>query len=159
MASSSRLKPGEKGKLKLSVDIRGKFGTIYKTVQVNTNDPKTPQTVIAIRMTIKDPTHMKTYSATEIFSGACRGCHVLRGKNKLGFDLFVSDCMMCHTPGGIASSQRDMREKPRERIEKAIREGVERTSMPGWDLEHGGPLNGKEIDSLIDFLSPAVKTP
>ncbi len=54
MASSSRLKPGEKGKIRLSVDIRGKIGNLYKTVAVNTNDPKTPRTTIAVRMTIKD---------------------------------------------------------------------------------------------------------
>jgi hypothetical protein len=157
MASSSRLKPGEKGKIRLSVDIRGKLGTIYKTVEVNTNDPENSKSTIALRMTIKDPVHMKAYSAAEIFSGSCRSCHVLQGKGKEGFDLFVADCMMCHSPGRIAPSQRDMRMKPREHLEKAIREGVEKTSMPGWDLTHGGPLKEAEIMSLLDYLSPAVK--
>lgn len=157
MASSSRLKPGEKGKIRLSVDIRGKLGTIYKTVQVNTNDPKTPKTTIAVRMTIKDPVHMKSYSPSEIFNGNCKSCHVLQGKGKQGFDLFVADCMMCHTAGKIAPAQRDMREKSRERIEAAIREGIEKTSMPGWDLAHGGPLKDEEIMSLVDFLKPPVK--
>src|SRR5271169_6167335 len=145
MASSSRLKPGEKGKIRLSIDIRGKLGTIYKTVQVNTNDPKTPKTTIAVRMTIKDPVHMKSYSPFEIFKSDCKSCHVLQGKGKQGFDLFVADCMMCHSAGRMAPAQRDMREKSRERIEAAIREGIEKTSMPGWDLKHGGPLKEEEI--------------
>ena len=157
MASSSRLMPGEKGKIRLSVDIRGKLGAIYKTVQVNTNDPKAPKTTIAVRMTIKDPVHMKTYSASEIFNGTCRSCHVLKGKGKQGFDLFMTDCVMCHSAGRIAPAQRDMREKSRERIEKAIREGVEKTSMPGWDVKYGGPLKEEDIMSLIDYLKPPVK--
>src|SRR5512135_1387117 len=123
MASLSRLKPGEKGKIRVSVDIRGKLGTIYKTVSVNTNDPRTPETTLAVRMTIKDPTHMKTYSASEIFGGACKSCHVLQGKGRQGFDLFVADCMMCHAAGKIAPVARDMKEKSKEHIEKAIREG------------------------------------
>jgi cytochrome c5 len=154
MASSSRLKPGEKGKIRISVDIRGKLGTIYKTVQVRTNDPKTPQTTIAVRMTIKDATHMKTYSASEIFNGSCKRCHVMQGRGKKGFDLFVSDCMMCHSAGKIAAPMRDLHTMARESIEKAIREGLEHTSMPGWDIKHGGPLAEEEIMSLVDFLKP-----
>jgi len=156
MASSSRLKPGEKGKIRVSVDIRGKLGTIYKTVQVRTNDPNAPQTTLAVRMSIKDPTHMKTYSASEIFSGSCKGCHVMQGKGKRGFDLFVADCMMCHSVGKIASSMRDLRTGPREHVEKTIREGLEKTSMPGWDVKHGGPLTEEEIISLVEFLNPVV---
>lgn len=154
MASSSRLKPGERGKIKISVDIRGKLGTIYKTVQVQTNDPGTPQATLGVRMVIKDRTHMKTYSASEIFSGTCRSCHVLQGKGKQGFDLFVADCVMCHASDKIASSLRDMQQKSGESIERAIREGVARTSMPGWDLRHGGPLREEEIGSLVDYLRP-----
>jgi mono/diheme cytochrome c family protein len=76
----------------------------------------------------------------------------MQGKGKEGFDLFVADCMMCHSAGKIASSMRDIREKSGERIETAIREGVEKTSMPGWDVKHGGPLKEEEIMSLIDYL-------
>jgi cytochrome c5 len=154
MASSSRLGPGEKGKIRVSIDIRGKLGTIYKTVQVRTNDPKAPQTTIAVRMTIRDATHMKTYSASEIFNDGCKKCHVLQGKGKTGFDLFVSDCMMCHSAGKIASPMRDLHTRDREYIEKAIREGLKQTSMPGWDAKHAGPLTEEEIMSLVDFLKP-----
>lgn len=156
MASSSRLKPGERGMIRLSVDIRGKLGTIYKTVQVHTNDPLTPQVTLAVRMVIKDLAHMKTYSSSEIFNGTCKGCHVLQGKGKQGFDLFVDDCMMCHAAGKIASAARDLQQKSEERIERAIREGVDKTSMPGWDSRHGGPLGEEEIRSLVDYLRPAA---
>ena len=157
MASSSRLKPGERGKIKISVDIRGKLGIIYKTVQVHTNDPVSPQVTLGVRMGIKDLAHMKTYSASEIFGGTCRSCHVLQGRGKQGFDLFVADCIMCHAAGSTAPAANDMRQKSEGRIERAIREGVDKTSMPGWDLRHGGPLGEEEIMGLVDYLRPAVK--
>jgi len=53
MASSSRLKPQEKGKISVSVDIHGKTGYIYKTVQVYTNDPANPVTNLSVKMQVK----------------------------------------------------------------------------------------------------------
>jgi len=157
MASSSRLKPGEKGKIKMSVDIRGKFGSIYKTVQVQTNDPQRPQTTLALKMNVKDLIHMKDYAAAEIFGDACKSCHVERGKGRQGQDLYVADCMMCHSEGKSASPLSEMRTKPREELEKAIRHGVEKTAMPGWDSKFGGPLREEEIRGLIDYVRPPSK--
>jgi len=39
VASSSRLKPGEKGTVSVRIDIRGRMGQLTKTVQVFSNDP------------------------------------------------------------------------------------------------------------------------
>lgn len=157
MASSSRLKPGEKGEIKVTVDIRGKFGKIMKTVQVSTNDPQRPQTTLSMTMTVKDLIHMKKYRAAEIFNGPCKGCHVDRGRSRKGFDLFLNDCKMCHDAGRSASPLAQMRLKPKEDIEKAIRHGVEKTSMPGWDIRQGGPLGEDEIRSLVDYIKPAAR--
>jgi len=55
MASSSRLKPGEKGKISVSVNTAGRVGTMSKTVQVSTNDTKKPVTVLTVKMNIKGP--------------------------------------------------------------------------------------------------------
>jgi len=40
MASSSRLKPGEKGKITAKINIKDRAGSISKSVQVFSNDPK-----------------------------------------------------------------------------------------------------------------------
>ena len=53
MASSSHLKPGEKGKITAKIDMRGRKGTLYKTVQVFSNDPKRPSVVLSLRATIQ----------------------------------------------------------------------------------------------------------
>jgi len=155
MASSGRLKPGEKGKIRVDVNIRGKFGQIMKTIQVVTNDPERRQTTLSVKMLVKDLIHMKKYKAAEIFSSACRGCHVDRGRGRKGFDLFINDCMMCHITAKSASPLAALRAKNKEDVERAIRGGVGKTSMPGWDARHGGPLSEDEIRGLIDYIKPA----
>jgi len=72
VASSRRLKPGERGKIHVSVDIRGRTGYLSKTIQVYANDPQTPVTNLGVRMYIKDRVHLNQYKAREIFSEKCR---------------------------------------------------------------------------------------
>ncbi|MGE5299588.1 MAG: c-type cytochrome [Acidobacteriota bacterium] len=105
-------------------------------------------------MLVKDLIHMKKYKAAEIFSSACSGCHVDRGKGRKGFDLFINDCMMCHITAKSASPLAVLRAKNKEDVERAIRGGVGKTSMPGWDARHGGPLSEDEIRGLIDYIGP-----
>lgn len=53
MASSSRLKPGEAGKINVSLDITGKSGPVTKTAQVFTNDPTTPIVSLQVRVFVR----------------------------------------------------------------------------------------------------------
>jgi hypothetical protein len=53
MASSSHLKPGEKGKITAKIDMMGRKGALYKTIQVFSNDPKRPSAVLSLRATIQ----------------------------------------------------------------------------------------------------------
>jgi hypothetical protein len=53
VASSSRLKPGEEGKIVATIDIKGKIGFITKTIKVFTNDPKKPATNLVLKALIK----------------------------------------------------------------------------------------------------------
>ena len=151
VASSSRLKPGERGKINVSVDIRGRTGYISKTIQVYANDPINPVTKLAIRMHIKDRVHLNQYKAMEIFSEKCRNCHIDQGKGKMGWDLFKADCFMCHNAGKNASLT-EMSKKPKEYLLRVIREGLENTVMPGWSTKADGPLNDAEIKSLVDLI-------
>ena len=153
MASSSRLKPGETGKIKVTVDLRGKSGRISKSVRVDTNDPKSGRVKLIIRMLIKDRLHAEHHSAADIFSDQCRSCHVDRGKGKMGFDLFRADCFMCHNAGQSGPTLTQMSQRSREYLLDAIRNGVENTMMPGWDLKRAGPLDDIEIESLVDAIT------
>ena len=53
MASSSRLKPGEEGKIVATIDIKGKIGFLTKTVKVFTNDPQKPVVNLVLKALIK----------------------------------------------------------------------------------------------------------
>lgn len=53
MASSSRLKPGEEGKIVATIDLKGKMGFVTKTVKVFTNDTKRPVTNLVLKVLIK----------------------------------------------------------------------------------------------------------
>ena len=99
VASSKVFKPGEKGSIRVVIDMRGKKGFFYKTVDVYTNDPITPVTTLSLKIYLKDQMHMGQYNATEIFTEKCSGCHVEQGKGKNGWDLFKADCFMCHNAG------------------------------------------------------------
>ena len=56
MASSSRLKPGEEGKIVATIDIKGKIGFLTKTVKVFTNDPQKPVVNLVLKALIKAQT-------------------------------------------------------------------------------------------------------
>lgn len=53
MASSSRLKAGEKGKIIVKIDIKGRVGSISKSVQVFSNDPKRPVVTLVLKAIIR----------------------------------------------------------------------------------------------------------
>jgi hypothetical protein len=151
VASSSHLKPGERGRIDVSVDIRGKIGHISKTVQVYANDPANPVTKLTVTMNIKDRVHLNKYKPREIFSEKCRDCHIDQGKGKMGWDLFKADCFMCHN-AGTNSSLTSMSKKPTDYLLRVIRLGLDNTVMPGWAAKADGPLDDAEIDSLIDLM-------
>jgi len=159
MASSSRLEPQEKGKISVKVNIKGKSGNIQKTVQVYTNDPSMPVTVLSLVMQVKDTVHSGKHTTQEIFNGQCRVCHVDKGKNKKGFELFHADCIMCHDFTKSASPLPEMSKRPRQSLRNAVRNGVNGSSMAGWATKNNGPLGDEEIDSLVDLIKKGVKTP
>ena len=159
MASSSRLEPQEKGKISVKVNVKGKSGNIKKTVQVYTNDPSMPVTALSLVMRVKDPTHSGKHTAQEIFSGQCRGCHVDKGKNKKGFELFHADCVMCHDVTKSASPLSEMSKRPEQYLRNAVRNGVHGSSMAGWATKNNGSLGDEEIDSIVDLIKKYEKIP
>jgi len=53
MASSSHLKAGEKGQISTKVETKGRTGSLYKSVQVFSNDPKKPTVTLFLNALIK----------------------------------------------------------------------------------------------------------
>jgi hypothetical protein len=55
MASSSHLKPGEKGKITARVDTAKRRGILVKTVEVFSNATDRPRTVLTLKAMVKGP--------------------------------------------------------------------------------------------------------
>jgi len=53
VASSSHIKPGDKGKITAKIDIKGRSGALSKNVQVFSNDPKRPTVTLSLKAIIK----------------------------------------------------------------------------------------------------------
>ncbi|MBA4374133.1 MAG: hypothetical protein C0402_14885 [Thermodesulfovibrio sp.] len=152
MASLSRLKPGEKGRIQVTVDAAGKRGPIVKTVQVYSNDPKLPVVSLQVSMQVRDSVHLKKGASAGIFDEACRSCHVDQGRGKTGFELFRADCFMCHNAGTSAQNITQMSKRPESFLRRVIRDGVANSTMPGFSQANGGPLTEAEIDSLVKSI-------
>jgi hypothetical protein len=54
MASSSHLKPGEKGIITVKASTEGKSGLLVETAEVVSNDPKRPKVVLTLQATVVD---------------------------------------------------------------------------------------------------------
>ncbi len=53
MASLSRLKPGEKGKINTKLETAGRKGFVTKGITVHSNDPKRPVINLTLKAKIK----------------------------------------------------------------------------------------------------------
>lgn len=53
MASSSHLKPGDKGRINAKIDMKGRNGVVFKNIQVFTNDPKRHIVSLSLRAIIQ----------------------------------------------------------------------------------------------------------
>ncbi len=54
MASSSRLKQGEKGEISVRVATISKSGVINETIDVTSNDPQRPKVRLILKATVVD---------------------------------------------------------------------------------------------------------
>ncbi len=54
MASSSHLKPGEKGRLTAGLDTANRKGALVKTLEVFSNDPERQRVILILRADIEE---------------------------------------------------------------------------------------------------------
>jgi len=52
MASSSHLKPGDRGAITVNIDTHNSMGRLVKTVEVLTNDPNRPRVFLTLKAEI-----------------------------------------------------------------------------------------------------------
>ena len=161
------LKPGEKGSFTATADFQGKHGKFTKVIHIissagtqmltlNVNIPETEES----RRTRNQL--LATADRQAVFRGDCATCHVTPTVGKTGAELFQAACGICHTAAHRASMvpdlaiAREMRDEAYWR--RWISDGKERSLMPAFAQQHGGPLSAAQIESLIAYALQHLPT-
>jgi mono/diheme cytochrome c family protein len=170
------LTPGETGALEFSLDLRGKRGTLYKYISVDTS---VGQKMLNIRATIPEEARiagtdtrvrnmqLAMVDRQIVFRGDCASCHAtpLAGKTE-GEHIYQAGCAICHDTPNRATMVPDLQTVAnpgtKEYWELWIRHGKAGTLMPAFAQVHGGPMTEEQIATLSAYLSkkiPARSTP
>lgn len=178
------LKPGESGDLKATMDLKGKQGRISKLITVKTSEGLES---LKVESVIPDPVKMarspeeraanliaSLQNRQAIFSGSCVECHVTPAEGKYGSALYQTACAICHEAENRASIVPDLAtlDKPNELGDAAywmewIKTSKDNSLMPAFGKEAGGPLDERQIRTLVSYLkyrfgpknAPAVVRP
>jgi hypothetical protein len=162
--------PGTNGQIKVTVNLAGKPpGRTTKQVTINSSvgtkallvnvdiPPATPPPTENLRGDRNANMEKAKADRQIVFQGDCRSCHVDKGADKIGKELYAADCGICHDSNHRASSVPDLRapKAPRDHLywSSWIAHGRPGSLMPAFATTDGGPLSEKQIDSLVAYLS------
>jgi cytochrome c553 len=161
------LPPGAGGQIKVSVDLRGKMGSFFKSVAVTTD--KGLKTLL-VRVSIAPaPVHPMTAAELAngiaaakvdrqaVFHGDCAQCHNKDLPGKYGPQLFAAACAICHEAEHRASMVPDLHHLAGptgvEFWRVWITAGKPGSLMPAFAKAQGGPLDDLQIASLAQYLN------
>ena len=165
------IKPGEKGSIPITMDVRGKSGVIEKQTTVVTdlgNVTLTTKVAIgAIKSANKPRKRSKeeraanlklaTQNRQAIFQNNCVECHVEPTKGKRGRQLYATACGICHDATNRASFVTELRSiskgKTQSYWEQWVKDSKPGSLMPAFSKKHGGPLDDSQIRSLVAYLT------
>lgn len=172
------LPAGTNAPLEVNLSLAGKFGTVIKTVTVDStagtktllvkaNIPTPPPQTTTIPVT---PGAHPMENAAErvrnqqvalvdrqaVFKSDCATCHVNPGIGKMGAQLFTAVCGVCHEAEHRASMVPDLKNLPHatdaDHWRGWVTYGRVGSLMPAFAKAQGGPLTDQQIDSLVDYL-------
>jgi mono/diheme cytochrome c family protein len=163
------------GQIKMNVNLSGKVGTLFKSVNVATD--KGSQR-LELRINISPPVVVPLTEAQRaagiaaakvdrqaVFKGDCAACHRKNVLGQFGQPLFAATCAICHEADPRATMVPDLHHltdaagqpiPTNEEFWRAlITAGKANTLMPAFAVSQGGPLNDIQIASLAAYLNAA----
>jgi mono/diheme cytochrome c family protein len=160
------LHAGDHGDIQASLDLRGKRGLLQKYLSVDTSvgfkllifKVHIPETAVASMGTeVRGRNLMAALADRQaVFKGTCATCHVEPTKGKMGGELYVAACGICHDSTHRASMVPDLEATrhpvSREYWHRWTASGRAGTLMPAFATAEGGPLSDAQITSLVDHL-------
>jgi mono/diheme cytochrome c family protein len=168
------LKPGESGDFGALVDLRGKTGKLYKSIDVVSKDaPAKLMLTVDIQpgtntMSLEEQNRIwgQRLAATDhqaVFKTTCVQCHLVPTFGKRGADLYKAACGICHEGERRATMVPDLHTLKSpigpDYWHDWVTHGKVGTLMPGFSVEEGGPLEDAQVDSLVKFLTNEFPRP
>lgn len=165
------LPPGTNSVIKVSVNLAGKSGIVFKTVTVTTDRGRKD---LMLRINILPAPPVPPMSEAErargiaaakidrqaVFKGDCASCHVKNVEGKYGQQLFAITCAICHEANPRATMVPDLHQLKDTTSEEFwrtwIAAGKAGTLMPAFATSQGGPLNDMQIASLAAYLNAVI---
>jgi mono/diheme cytochrome c family protein len=165
------LPPGTNSQMRVSVNLAGKVGMLFKTVTVTTDHGRKD---LMLRINIQPAPPPAPMSAEErargvaaakldrqaVFKGDCISCHAKNIEGRYGQQLFAAVCAVCHEANPRASMVPDLRNLTVPTSEEFwrtwITSGKAGTLMPAFATSQGGPLNDMQIASLAAYLNATI---
>jgi outer membrane protein OmpA-like peptidoglycan-associated protein len=166
-----KLAPGASGSIVAKLDLRGKSGTLIKSLSVSSSEGtkslvfkiKIPDLMPSSAGSVDRGSYMRRVfnqlsagaDRQAVFKNDCATCHVQPAAGKMGPALFVASCGICHTAAHRASMVPELTGLPnggnRDYWHMWISMGKEGTLMPGFSKAVGGPLTDEQINSLVEY--------
>jgi mono/diheme cytochrome c family protein len=161
---------GTNGQIGLTVNLAGKSGTLFKTVNVSTDKgSKTLMLRITILPpvipTLTDEARAQGMAAAKVdrqavFKNDCATCHAKPAEGKYGQQLYAAVCGICHEAEHRATMVPDLHAiKTPTNVQfwqTWIAHGKPGSLMPAFSTADGGPLTDVQIASLAAYLDSAI---
>jgi cytochrome c553 len=161
------LAPGETGTLRVTIDLRSRYGALNKTVYIDASTGY-QQLFLTVHAPLPPAVRRDMNLAAAqldrqtILRGDCASCHVKPAVGRQGAELFQAACAICHGAKTRASMVPDLAVATTRRDaaywRRWISEGRENTLMPAFARDRGGFLDAGQIDSLVAYLLKALPT-
>ena len=168
------IKAGDSGPIEASLDLRGKFGTLTKSLYVDSSSgPKTLLFKVTIpdrqgAISMSDPDRLRnvqlaTADRQVVFRNAeCAKCHAEPAHGKLDVPLYQAACAICHDSVHRATMVPDLRALKHptngDYWRTWIKYGRAGSLMPAFAKSQDGPLTDEQIESLVNYLVRTTPT-
>jgi len=161
------LKPNDGGKINATLNIFGNVGMVAKTLTVISsvgnktltimaNVPQPPQQNPERLARIRNQEVAKA-DRQAVLRNDCALCHLEPAYGKTGRELYVALCGLCHEARQRATMVPDLRTVNKDNDAEIWRSFIEHgkvaSLMPALDQAEGGPLDDRQINSLVAYLT------
>jgi mono/diheme cytochrome c family protein len=165
---------GSTGRIKVKVNLAGKSGTVFKSVNVATDKGGT---TLSLRININaapasasngqmsDPQRAAGIAIARVdrqavFKGDCASCHLKNVQAAYGRPLYQAACAICHDANPRSTMVPDLHHLPTptnlEFWRSWVASGKAGSLMPAFASSQGGPLNDAQIFSLAIYLNASI---